>query len=132
VADEVFIAIALLHKENPECEDFTLSEIVARVQKENLSGAVRPGVRVHASSHCVANRAPNPGRYRMLYATAANRRRLLQAGDDVHPPRTGKMWPDPASVPARYHDLIEWAKQRYGKINPARWMEGIFQLRGLG
>src|ERR1017187_10024598 len=93
VADEVFIATALLHKENPDREDFSISEIVTRAAKENLFGELRPGVRVHASLHCVANRAPNPGRYRMLYATGDHTRRLLRSSDNVHPERTGKIWP---------------------------------------
>src|SRR5712692_9175185 len=99
VADEVFIATALLHRENPDRNDFTLSEIVDRAERENLYGELRPGVRVHASLHCVANRAPNPGRYRMLYATGDRTRRLLRAGDAYHPDRTGKLWPEPDAVP---------------------------------
>jgi hypothetical protein len=133
VADEVFIAVALLHREKPARKDFTVSEIVERARRENLYGELRPGVQVHASLHCVANVRPNPGRYRMLYATATGRR-LLLAGDDVHPERTGKTWPDPADVPVKYAELIEWAKQRYGKDTPrtAQWLDGVFQLAGLG
>jgi len=134
VADEVFIATALLHRENPRRSDFTISEIVERAAKENLFGELRPGVRVHASLHCVANRAPNPGRYRMLYATGERTRRLLRAGDAQHPDRTGKIWPDPEEVPAQYRELVDWAKQQYGKASPTqtRWLDGIFQMRGLG
>ena len=134
VADEVFIATALLHRENPDREDFTISEIVARAVKENLYGQLRPGVRVHASLHCVANREPNPGRYRMLYATGDHTRRLLRCEDEVHPQRTGKVFPDPDSVPEEYEDLIKWAKQRYGEgtQRSTRWIDGIFHLRGLG
>ena len=134
VADEVFIATALLHRENPERQDFTMSEIVERAARENLHGELRPGVRVHASLHCVANRAPNPGRYRMLYATGDRTRRLLQSSDEVHPQRTGKIWPELEDVPAQYRELIEWAKQRYGKasLRQGRWLDGILQLRGMG
>jgi hypothetical protein len=134
VADEVFIATALLHRENPGREDFTLTEIVQRAQRENIFGEVRPGVRVHASLHCVANRAPNDGRYRMLYETAANQRRLLLEGDAFHPRRSGKIFPDPREIPAKYHELLEWAKQRYrrGGGNGGKWLGEIFQLRGMG
>jgi len=136
VADEAFIAIALLHREQPEREDFTISEIVERARKEGLGfpGELRPGVRVHATLHCVANRPPNPGRYRMLYATGDRTRRLLLAGDNVHPERTGKIFPDPEDIPSQYHELIDWAKQRYGQSVPSggRWLEGILQMRGLG
>ena len=134
VADEVFVATALLHQEHPQRHEFTISEIVERVAHENLHGKLRPGVRVHASLHCVANRAPNPGRYRMLYATGDRTRRLLQSGDEVHPQRTGKIWPEPEDVPPQYRELIDWAKERYGKSAPrqVRWLDGIFQMRGMG
>jgi hypothetical protein len=134
IADEIFLATALLHRENPEREDFTISEIVQRAGKENLAGQLRPGVRVYASLHCVANRAPNPGRDRVLYATGERTRRLLLSRDDVHPGRTGKVWPDPEDIPPQYREIIDWAKQRYGTGSPRRdlWLGGILQLRGLG
>lgn len=37
----------------------------------------------------MANRPPNPGRLRMLFATGEDRRRLFQAGDQYHPDREG-------------------------------------------
>jgi len=48
VADEVWIATALLHREHPEREDFTVAEIVERARKESLTPDLRPGVYVHA------------------------------------------------------------------------------------
>ena len=61
-------------------------------------------------------------------------RRLLRSDDEVHPERSGKIWPEPERVPARYKTLIEWAKQRYGRrsLRRTRWLDGVFQLRGLG
>lgn len=134
VADEVFIATTLLHRENPMRMDFTISEIVNRAESENLFGRLRPGVRVHASLHCVANKEPNPGTYRMLYETGKNRRRLLLSTDDVHPARTGKIFPDPDEVPAKYRPLIEWAKVRYGTgtAKSEKWLGGVFQFFGAG
>jgi hypothetical protein len=134
VADEVFIATALLHREHPGQKDFTVREIVERARRENLYGEMRPGVQIHAFLHCVANRPPNSVRVRTLFATDKGHRRLLLSGDEVHPERTGKIWPDPAEVPARYAELIEWAKQRYGtdKRSSPRWLDGVFQLIGLG
>ena len=134
VADEVFIATALLHREQPDRAEFTISEIVARVERERLSAKLRPGVRVHASQHCVANRRPNPGRYRMLYATGANTRRLFAANDAAYPGRDGKIFPSPDDVPARYHDLIDWAKERYAAdpATPKRWLGELIAFRGMG
>ena len=134
VADEIFVAMALLQRERPAQEDFSVAEIVERARRENLYGELRPGVRVHADLHCVANRAPNSVRVKMLYETGKGRRRLLRSGDDVHPERTGKIWPDPADLPPQYAELIEWAKERYGTEAPnqTRWLDGAFQIIGLG
>ena len=70
----------------------------------------------------------------MLYATGDNRRRLLRAGDHVHPERTGRIFPDPGGLPAKYRELIDWAKAKYaqGGGEPVRWLEGLFQMSGTG
>jgi len=70
----------------------------------------------------------------MLYATGGNRRRLLLAGDHLHPERTGRIFPDPGDLPAKYNDLIDWAKARYAKGGgePVRWLEGLFQMAATG
>jgi hypothetical protein len=81
VADEVWLATALLHREHPDRADFTVAEIVERARQEGLTPELRPGVYLHANLHCVANRPPNPGRYLMLVETGPNRRRLYRPGD---------------------------------------------------
>jgi hypothetical protein len=109
VADEVWIAAALLHREQPGQADFSVEEIVARAEKEGLSGSLRPGVYVHVVQHCVANRPPNPGRYRMLFETGSGRRRLFRKGDAYHPGREGaKITPRLGELPNGYDGLLTW------------------------
>ena len=109
VADEVWIAAALLHRERQECLDFSIEEIVGRVQREAIHGALRPGVYVHVVQHCVANRPPNPGRYRMLYETGEGRRRLFRKGDAEHPDRKdAKTTPAWTDLPQNYGYLLAW------------------------
>lgn len=134
VLDEVFIATALLHRENPGRPDFTISEIVSRADAENVVGKLRPAFRAYVSSHAVANRPPSPNRYGILYATGESKRRLLLEGDDVHPGRTGRMFPHSEDVPIRYRELIEWARKRYGSggSKPRPWLDGVLQMFGAG
>ena len=109
VADEVWIATALLHREHPEHSDFAIEEIVARAQREGLAGPLRPGVYVHVVQHCVANRPPNPGRYRMLFETGPGRRRLFRQGDAYHPSREGaRTAPEPGAMPHGHNGLLAW------------------------
>jgi len=109
VADEVWTATALLHREHPEQTDFAVEEIVDRARQESPDRPLRPGVYVHVVQHCVANRPPNPGRYRMLFETASGRRRLFRQGDSYHPGREGaKITPAPDEVPPAYSKLLVW------------------------
>ncbi|HKW19682.1 MAG TPA: hypothetical protein VJO35_19390 [Terriglobales bacterium] len=109
VADEVWIATALLHQENLRREDFAIEEILERAKQEGLRKPLRKGVYAHIVQHCVANRAPSPGRYRMLLETAPGRRRLFRPGDSYHPEREGsKTIPDANELPEAYRPLMDW------------------------
>ena len=91
VADEVWIATALLHRQHPNRDDFTVREIVQQAEAKRLTGGpLRPGVQVFAYLHGVANKAPNPGRDRILVETSKGRRRLFRPGDSYHPRRGGE------------------------------------------
>ena len=109
VADEVWIVSALLHREQSDAADFTVDEIVRRAHRENLTGELRAGFYAHVVQHCVANRAPNSGRYRMLVETAPGRRRLFRLGDSYDPQREGsKTLPERENIPAEYRSLLDW------------------------
>ena len=109
VADEVWIATALLHRENPSRSDFSVEEIVERAVQENLTGVNRPGVYAHAISHCVANRPPSPNRCMMLLETGPGRRRLFRKGDTYDAARDGsKITPAREAIPDEYQALLTW------------------------
>lgn len=131
VADEVWIATALLHRENPGSADFTLKEIEARLVREGLTDDKRPGVYPHLSVHCVANRPPSTGTYRMLFETASSRRRLFRPGDPYHPAREGgKTVPDRAAIPPQYHGLVDWYEQAWAppsSIDPLVALAGRYR-----
>jgi len=151
-AVEVFVATAFLHREQPERSEFTIQEIVNRAARENITGELRSGVSVHTSQHCVANKTPNPGKHKMLFATGKHTRRLLLPGDEVHPGRTGKIFPDEGEVPGKYLPLLEWAKRRYEEAGSAakldraggerrsakvekaadQWLGSLLEMEGLG
>jgi hypothetical protein len=119
VADEVWIATALLHRENPNAEDFSVKEIEDRLVRERFSNGKRPGVQPHVNQHVVANRPPNGGRYRMLFETAPSRRRLFRAGDPYHPEREdGKMVPERSEIPGKYHALLDWYERHWAPAAP--------------
>ena len=131
VADEAWIATALLHREHPEREDFTVKEIVERARVENITGSLRPGVALHVSFHAVANKEPQPSQLRMLYDTGHGRR-LYREGDPAHPRRKGKIVPEVDAIPARYRGLLEWYRKEYARPPEDNWLQGLTELAGAG
>ena len=134
VADEVWIVTALLHREQPTRSDFTVEEIIERCGRERIAGTVRPGVYVHIVQHCVANRLPNPGRYRMLFETGPGRRRLFRKADGYHPAREGaKFVPSPEDMPERYRSLLSWYREWCSaSLELARATDPLLSLVGSG
>jgi hypothetical protein len=134
IADEVWLAAAQLHKERPDVEDFSVDEIVWRAGQLESPASLRPGVYVHVIQHCVANRPPNPGRYRILYETSEGRRRLYRKSDPYHPARAGsKITPEPEDIPVQYQKLLLWYQEwsdRTARTRPAD--DPLLRLSGSG
>jgi len=119
VADEAWLATALLHREHVQAEDFSLDEIRERARTEFHDR--RPGVLQHIISHGVASNPPSPAQYRMLHVSARGRRRLYRRGDPVHHGRRGKIHPEKRDIPERYWPLVDWyvnEYDRYGGASP--------------
>ena len=132
ISDRIWLAAALLHRERPECEDFSVAEIIQRALAGDLGGEYQPGLQVHASKHCVATKSPNPARYRMLHETARGRRRLFRAGDPYHPHREGaRIRPEKGDLPSAYGHLIDWYDQAYDRrvVTPGHSEKKRFEVR---
>ena len=124
IADGVWIATALLHRDNPDRPDFTETEIQARFLAEEFPrGLHSNSLPTNISSHCVANRPRSRksidptklqgGAYRILYETRSGFRRLFRPTDDVHPDRwqsrrAPKSIPKKDEIPAKYWFLLDW------------------------
>jgi hypothetical protein len=140
VADELFLIVALLHRENPHAESFTIAEILERAEQEGLgtARADQRSLRQHAYEHAAANIAPGKqgGRYRMVFREENNHIRLLRGADYVHPDRHQKVRPNLDDIPEKYHELVRWAERwqkKEGLQKPGpRWLAGLHELRGLG
>lgn len=116
VADQVWIATALLHRENRERTDFTKRMIYERCKSVDSDGADRPGISQHISTHCVASRPPSPAKHRMLTRTGNGRRRLFRPGDAEHAGRAeGRITPLRENLPEEYRDLLDWYETEYSR-----------------
>ena len=132
VADEAWIATALLHREHPDRKDFTTKEIVRRAERISGPELLRRGVGHHVSYHAVAQKKPNPGRHCLLFETARGRRRLFRPGDPRHPERQGKELPRRDQLPPAYRSLIDWYRTEYAVRARDAPPDPILALRGLG
>jgi hypothetical protein len=136
VADAVWVAAALLHREHPQSTDFALQEIVDRVKAEpRLGSHQRTTVYAHVTQHCVANVPPSSGKYRMLFETVKGRRRLFKAGDRCDGLRAGKITPDVDGLPRELRSLLDWYAASYvGPVSLQDRIENdpILAMIGLG
>jgi hypothetical protein len=132
VADEVWLALGLLHRENPSRDSFGPQEIAARAQSLHPAVPNRSGVMPHIYAHCVANVEPTSGRYRMLYRTSDGTLRLYRAGDDYHAAREGsKIAPQRAGLPEEYRELHDWYYRDYS-AQRGDDDDPLMELVGLG
>lgn len=134
VADEAWLGLALLHREQPEKESFSAREILDRVKAERATLELRPGVQVHIYLHNVANVEPNSARYRMFWKLPGDTYRLIRPGDKAHPSRKGKMLPDRGELPQPYHYLLDWYEHEYCRRARVKKEEDdpILKMRGVG
>jgi hypothetical protein len=136
VADEVWLAVALLHKKHSDRFDFSIDEIMEsgrQMWRESVA-PLRPGFYVHVVQHCVANRPPNPARNRMLVETAPGRRRLFRPGDYYHPEREGaKTTPSREHLPHAYSGLLSWYRDWCSvTASKSQQEDPLLALRGSG
>lgn len=117
VGDQAWIAAAILHRAQPDRQDFSLQEINRKAATEFAGGdpdGLQPGVWQHIVSHGVAQNPPTPNRARLFTLTDKGRRRLYRPDDKCDPRRlTGKTHPDRHSVPEKYWELIDWYEHNY-------------------
>jgi|SRR5579859_2646076 len=136
VADETWVALAMLHKRFPARQSFSTREILDQVKNEGAFPELRPGVQVHIHQHNIANIEPNPARQRMFYRLEDNTLRLFRPGDPAHPLRKGKMAPKRSELPAKYHYLLDWYENEYCKQEGANGtphiQDFILGMWGLG
>ena len=136
VADETWVATALLQREHPERDDFEAIEIKAKAleQRSLVPGTYREisSVYQHAIQHCVANLPRQTGAYRMLYATGKTTRRLYRPWDAYDPTRDGgRMLPERTTLPSAYQTLIDWYQSPSIAESRGRY-DTLLALRGSG
>ena len=111
IADQVWIALALLTRESANHTGFSASAIKERIRKE--FGSISPGAATHIAQHSLATKPASPSRNRMI-TKHGSLNYLYREGDPYHPDRKdGKVLPKPQEIPSEYHDLLAWYGSSY-------------------
>jgi hypothetical protein len=131
VADEGWIALALLQRANPERASFSPREILEQAKLERAAPELRPGLQPHIYLHNVANIAPNSATYRLFFRLEDGTLRLFRPGDAFHPDRHGKTSPKRSELPLRYHELLDWYEQVYCAESPEP-EDSVLAMAGVG
>lgn len=135
LADQCWVALALLHREKPEKASFTAVDIASRLQAGGMHPEFKASsVQAHIYQHLVANRPRQTGGYRMFYRLSDGTFRLFRQGDDADPSRRGKVTPIPSHLPDCYLPLLDWYEQEYSQPAGSREAEEdpLLSLRGAG
>ena len=118
IATVVWIAIALLHKQNKHVIAFSNKEINEKINSLKFGSFNYDSVNSHISAHCVANMKKKGGIHRKLYKVERNRYRLYRLDDDCHPTRKdGPIEPPLLEIPKEFKDLIDWYRNEYCKLD---------------
>lgn len=120
LADRIWIAVAMLHRQLPEREGFTKDEIRQKLRESGLMDGLKPGsVAAHLKEHMVANVPTTSTKYRMLHKTDRDLLRLFRPGDPVDPSRHSrhpqrdsrpplKSKPRREEIPVEFLPLLDW------------------------
>lgn len=124
LADRIWLAVAMLHREFPDRLDFSRDEIRKKLRESSLDSDLRrSSIHAHLKEHMVANVPPSSTRYRMLYETRPGYLRLFRPDDPVHPLRqSGKLtkyMPKREDVTREFHSLLDWYDDWIAKQPPA-------------
>ncbi|MBI4874981.1 MAG: hypothetical protein HY822_10155 [Acidobacteria bacterium] len=133
IGDRIWIACALLHREQPGRISFDRAEIVGKLGEVGLAPPNADSLRTHLSRHSIAGKKPDPDTLRVRSREEDGTLRLYRAGDPVHPGReSGKTNPDPEALPEAYRGLLDWYRLEYcAGLTPAAG-DPILALRGVG
>jgi hypothetical protein len=134
VADEVWVALAMLHQKHRQRASFSAKEVLDQVKLERAYPDLRAGVQAHIYLHNVANVEPNSARYRMSFKLEDDTYRLYRPGDAGHPLRKGKTAPRRNELPEKYHQLLDWYEREYcaGTQHEKTGDSWFDQMWGLG
>ena len=112
VADEVWIAVASLHRNHPWRADFTIDEIMEQAETAKVARSRTVASRSGPTSVSIASPTglPTPERYRMLSKHGPAGVRLFRPGDPCHPGRSaGKLRAETTrEIPACHRELLDW------------------------
>ena len=117
-SNAVWLATAILHRENPQSDAFSSKEIFQKVKQMSLLSVSDSTIHMHITSHCVASTKASPDRHRKLTRVQSGWYRLFREDDSFHETRSnGQSAPLAEMLPLEFKDVIDWYNIQYNKTN---------------
>ncbi len=141
LADRIWFAVAMLHRDLPDRKDFSREEIRLKLRETGLDeGLKRTSINAHLKEHMVANVPPSSTRYRMLFETRPGYLRLFQPSDTPHQLRLAgkpsKHMPRRDEVDQQFLPLLDWYQDwtnKRGATGPPNYDDDpLIRLIGSG
>ena len=132
IADTIWLATALLEKQNPRAHGIGYDTILKKVSE--LDPSLRPGsVHAHLSAHCIASKRASPATLRILTENSDGTLRLFRFGDPYHVSRrVGRTQPKPHAIPMKYHYLLRPEDEHAQPVYFSPEEDPILALAGVG
>jgi hypothetical protein len=132
IADSIWVATALLQKNQPEVTGFD-DETILRKTLE-LDPTLNPrSVSTHLSVHCIASKEANPASLRILTKNPDGTLRLYHEGDPYHPTRrNGRTAPRPNALPEKYRGLADRRGTFSNESAALVEQDPVLAMRGVG
>ena len=110
----IWIATALLHRENPSRDGFQGKEIFNKVKELNILRSSDSTLKTHISHHCVAIAKPSPNTDRKLVRLGNGWFRLWKDTDEYNEGRmVGESVPYINKIPKQFQHLFYWYENEY-------------------
>lgn len=128
-ADELWLALADLIRHSDSQQSFAPAEILRRAQE--LFGHSRSSWPAHLEIHNLANLPPESADFCLMVRLPEGTLRLFRPGDERHPLRRGRTYPDPQYLPSEFQPVVRWYLDSYVPTRKREAVDPVIAMLGV-
>jgi hypothetical protein len=128
-ADELWLALADLTRHSHSQQSFAPRDILRRAQE--MFGHSRSSWPAHLEIHNLANIPPESADFSLMVRLPDGTLRLFRPGDERHPLRRGRTYPDQQYLPAELQQLVRWYLDSYIPTRRREAVDPVIAMLGV-